>query len=46
MWAAERGNYNVVKTMIERKVDINVRDNNGVTGKCPPTYNMFCIYGY
>ena len=32
MWAAERGNYNVVKKMIERKIDVNVQDMNGATG--------------
>ena len=33
MVAAERGFYNIVKKMIERKVDINQRDNQGATGK-------------
>ena len=33
MWGAEKGNYGVVKTMIERKVDIKVQDNLGMTGK-------------
>ena len=32
MWAAERGNYNIVKTMIERRIDVNVQDNHGATG--------------
>ncbi len=32
MCAAERGHYNVVKTMIERSVDIKGRDNQGMTG--------------
>ena len=34
MCASERGHYNVVKTMIERSVDIKGKDNVGMTGGC------------
>ncbi len=43
MWAAERGHYNIVKTMIERKVDINTQDNLGVTGIYITTCILYCI---
>ena len=32
MWAAQRGNYNVLKAMLEREVDIHVTDKLGATG--------------
>ncbi len=32
MWAAQRGNYNVLKAMLEREVDIHVTDRLGATG--------------
>lgn len=32
MWASQRGNYNVLKAMLERDVDIHVVDKLGATG--------------
>ena len=33
MWAAQRGNYNVLKAMLEREGDVHACDKNGATGE-------------
>ena len=33
MWAAERGHYNIVKALIEHKVDVTAQDAQEATGK-------------
>lgn len=33
MWASERGHYNIVKAMIEHKVDVTTQDKQEVTGR-------------
>ena len=34
MWAAQRGNYHVLKTMLERGVALQTADSLGATGMC------------
>ncbi len=34
MWAAQRGNYSVLKAMLEREVDVHFTDRLGATGIC------------
>ena len=43
MLAAEKGYYNIVKKMIERKVEINAQDNQGATGT---KYNVTYIINF
>ena len=33
MWAAQRGNYSVLKAMLEREIDVHACDKLGATGK-------------
>ena len=46
MWATERGHYNVVKALIEHKVDVTIQDVEEATGKClvsPPLDGAWTI---
>ena len=33
MWATERGHYNIVKALIEHKIDVTAQDAQEATGK-------------
>ena len=33
MWAAQRGNYTALKTMLEKDTDIHATDKQGATGR-------------
>ena len=44
MWAAQRGNYNALKAMLDKKVSLHLADKSGATGKPLLLYYSVLVY--
>ncbi len=43
MWAAQRGNYTVLKAMLEREGNVHACDKLGATGKLDSLIQLPCV---